>query len=64
MQLVKGFPSGSVVKNPPAKQKMQVQSLAREDPLEKETTTTPAGGAWWAPVHRVTRVGCDLLPKQ
>ena len=39
MQLVKGFPSGSEVKNPPAKQKMQVQSLGQEDPLEKETTT-------------------------
>ena len=45
MQLVKRFPSGSVVKNPPAKQKMQVQFLGGEDSLEKETTTTPAGGA-------------------
>ena len=25
-----------MVKNPPAKQKMRVQSLGREDPLEKE----------------------------
>ena len=34
-----GFPSGSVVKNPPAMQEMQVQSLALEDPLEKEKPT-------------------------
>ena len=34
-----GFPCGSVVKNPPAKQEMQetwVPSLGQEDPLEKE----------------------------
>ena len=30
----KGFPGGSVVKNPPAKQEMQVLSLGQEDPLE------------------------------
>ena len=33
------FPGGSVVKNPPARQEMQVQSLDQEDPLEKEMTT-------------------------
>ena len=32
----KGFPSGSVVKNPPAMQETWLQSLGREDPLEKE----------------------------
>ena len=32
----KGFSGGSVVKNPPAKQETQVQSLGWEDPLEKE----------------------------
>ena len=31
-----GFPGGSVVKNPPAKQEMWVQSLGQEDPLEEE----------------------------
>ena len=36
-----GFPGGSVVKNAPAMQKMQVQSLGREDPLEKEWQPTP-----------------------
>ena len=31
-----GFPTGSVVKNPPVMQEMQVQFLGWEDPLEKE----------------------------
>ena len=31
-----GFPGGSMVENPPAMQKMQIQSLGREDPLEEE----------------------------
>ena len=34
-----GFPGGSVVKNSFAKQETQVQSLAQEDPLEKEMAT-------------------------
>ena len=33
------FPGGSVVKNPPTMQEMQVQSLGREDPLEEEMAT-------------------------
>ena len=32
-----GFPSDSVLKNSPAKQETQVQSLGWKDPLEKET---------------------------
>ena len=36
-----GFPGGSVVKNPPAKQETQFQSLDQEDPLEKEMAPTP-----------------------
>ena len=39
LSIVKGFPGGSVVKNLPAKQETQVQSLGREDPLEKEKAT-------------------------
>ena len=31
-----GFPGGSVVKNPPAKQETWVSSMSLEDPLEKE----------------------------
>ena len=34
-----GFPGGSVLKNPPVKQKTWVQSLSQEDPLEKEMAT-------------------------
>ena len=34
-----GFPVGSVVKNPPARQESQVRSLGQEDPLEKEVAT-------------------------
>ena len=34
-----GFPGGSVVKNQPAVQETQVQSLGREDPLEEEMAT-------------------------
>ena len=34
-----GFLGGSQVKNPPAKQEMQVWSLGQEDPLKKEMAT-------------------------
>ena len=34
-----GFPSGSVVKNPPASAEIQVPSLGQEDPLGKEMAT-------------------------
>ena len=37
--LKRGFPGGSVVKNPPAMPETQVQSLGLEDPLEKEMAT-------------------------
>ena len=36
-----GFPGGSVVKNLPSKQEIQVRSLGWEDPLEKEMAPTP-----------------------
>ena len=36
-----GFPGGSVIKNSPAKQETQFQSLDQEDPLEKEMAPTP-----------------------
>ena len=32
----RSFPGGSVVKNPPAKQEMLVQSLGQEDTLERK----------------------------
>ena len=66
-----GFPSGSVVKNPPTVHKMRVRSPGWEDALEKEMTTHSSilpgksmkRGAWWATIHGVTRVGQDLATK-
>ena len=43
------FTSGSVVKNPSAKQEMQVRSLGWEDALEKEMTTHSSTLAWEIP---------------
>ena len=69
------FPSGSVVKNPPAMpetQKTWVLSLGREDPLEEEMVNplqcscgqNPMNsGAWRATVHGVeeSRTQCSNL---
>ena len=44
-----GFPCGSVVKKPPAKQKTQVRSLGWENPLEKEMATYSSILAWKIP---------------
>ena len=41
-----GFPGGSVVKNPPAMQEMQDQSLGGKDPWEKELATRSSILAW------------------
>ena len=41
-----GFPGGSVVKNPPVKQKVWVPSLGQEDPLEKEMAAHSSILAW------------------
>ena len=38
-----------IVKNPPAVQEMWVQSLCREDPLEKEMATLSSTLAWRMP---------------
>ena len=60
----KGFPGGSVVKNLPAMQKTQVQSLGWEDPLEREMATQCSILVWELPqtdepgeaaVHEVTK---------
>ena len=57
-----GFTSALVVKNLPAVQEMEVQSLGQEDPLEKEMATHSSIFAWeiprteeprWALVHGV-----------
>ena len=41
-----GFPGGSMVKNLPAKQKTQFQSLGWEEPLEEEIATHSSILAW------------------
>ena len=43
---IPGFPAGSVVKNPPAKQETGFRSLGWEDALEKEMATTSSTLAW------------------
>ena len=45
----KGFPGGSVIKNPPPKQERLVQSLGQEDPLQKEMATHSSILAWEIP---------------
>ena len=47
--VLQGFPDGSVVKNPPAMQEMQVPSLSQEDPLEKEMAAHSRILAWEIP---------------
>ena len=44
-----GFPGGSVVKNLPTKQEMQVRFLGQEDPLEKEMATHSSILVWKIP---------------
>ena len=60
----KGFPGGSVVKNPPAMQETQIgsQGLGRSpgegngNPLQYSCLENPMGrGIWWATVHRVAK---------
>ena len=50
--MFKGFPGGSVVKNLPAVQDTQVQSLSCDDPLEKGMATHSSILAWRIPMHR------------
>ena len=68
-----GFPGGSVVKNLPAKQETQVQSLGQKDPLEKEMATHSSILAWEIPwtedpgglqAMGSQRVRHDLVTKQ
>ena len=39
--MLSGFPGASALKNPPAIQETQVQSLSQNDPLEEEINSTP-----------------------
>ena len=45
-----GFPVAQMVKNPPALQETLVQSLGREDPLEKGMPTHSRSIAWRIPL--------------
>ena len=47
-----GFPDGAVVKNLPAMQETQVQSLGQEEPLEKEMAPHFSILAWRIPMDR------------
>ena len=47
--IVWGFPGDSVVKNLPAMQETQVQSLGQEDPLEEGMATSSSVLAWRIP---------------
>ena len=49
LKVRKGFPGGSAVKNPPAKQETWVQFLGWQDPLEKEMATHSSILAWRIP---------------
>ena len=55
------FPGGSVTKNLRAKQEKRVQSLSREDPLEKKTAPAFFLGnpmdrkGWWTAVYEVPK---------
>ena len=44
-----GFPGDSEVKNMPAMQKTQIQSLGREESLEEEMATYSSASAWEIP---------------
>ena len=47
--IIKGFPSGSAMKNLPAMQENQIQSLGQKDPLEKEMVTNSSILVWEIP---------------
>ena len=47
--LANAFPGAQTVKSPPAKQETRVQSLGREDALEKEMATHSSILAWRIP---------------
>ena len=59
-----GFPGGSVVKNPPDKQKIRVWSLGQEDPLEEEMATHSSIPTWRIPwteePRRLQSIGLQL----
>ena len=72
-RVLRDFPGGTMVKNPPTMQEMWVWSLGQKDPLEKEMATHSTISAWDNPMDRKPgrlqsmgsqRVGCNLVTKQ
>ena len=72
-ETTRSFPGGSVVKNLPAMQETQVQSLGQEDYMEKEMATHFSVLAWeipqteepgWLQSMGSQRVGDNLATKQ
>ena len=61
-------PGGSVVKNPPAMQEMQVRSLGRKDPLEEGMATHSSILAWRIPwteeLGGLNRVAAPIRPQR
>ena len=59
-----GFPGSLAVKNPPAMQKTQVQSLGQEDPLQEgmatHSSTLAYRRAWQTTVHCVSKSQTQL----
>ena len=62
-----GFPGGTLVKNLPAKQEMQVRSSHQEDPLEKEMALQCSclrnpmdREAWRATVYEIAKSQAQL----
>ena len=49
LAIQRGFPGGSVEKNLPVTQETQIQSLGREDPLDKGMATCSSILAWRIP---------------
>ena len=70
------FPGGSVVKNPPAnaedaRDTGSIPGMGRSpgegnsNPFQDSFLGNPMDrGAWWATVHRITRVRHDIVTKQ
>ena len=59
-----GFPGSLAVKNPPAMQKTQVQSLGQEDPLQEgmatHSSTLAYRSVWQTTVHCVSKSQTQL----
>ena len=64
LYVLAGFPGGTVVKNPPAMQKIQVWSLGQEDPLEKKMPNHFSILAWKIPWTEEPGGGCPRSRKR